>query len=158
MTKRGPQVMRYRIAERFQFLIGGLEQLSPALQLRGHASSLGDIVMDQKVYRSQENQLHECTEPEQGDCISRASSGLRHSHDERSSFGRIEFRHQAMDSFELIFCRARKRKVADALIAMLFTLGNGSCLCSQLPGNEPFECLHPGLLFRFLVRQASEIL
>ena len=62
-----------------------------------------------------------------------------------------------MDSFELIFCRSRECKVADALIAMLLTLGNGSCLCSQLPGNEPFECLHPGLLLRFLVRQASEI-
>src|SRR5437868_3094527 len=119
MTKRGPQVMRYRVAERFQFLIGGLEQLASALQLRGHASSLGDIVMDQKVYGGQEDQLHECTESEQGDRISRASSGLHHSQDERSSFGRIEFRHQAMDAFELIFCRSRECEVADSFIAML---------------------------------------
>src|SRR5689334_4428773 len=147
MTKRGPQVMRHRIAERFQFLIGGLEQLAPALQLRGHTPSLSDIVMDQKVYGGQEDQLHECTESEQGDGTSRASSGLRHSQEERSSFGRIEFRHQAMDALELIFCRSGECKVADTLIAMLLTLGNGSRLCPQLPGNEPFECLHPGQLF-----------
>ena len=40
---------------------------------------------------------------------------------------------------------------------MLLTLDDGFCLCSQLPGDELFECLHAGLLFSSLVRQASEI-
>ena len=47
--------------------------------------------------------------------------------------------------------------MAHSLIAMLLTLGDGFRLCSQLPGNELFECRHAGLLFRSLVRQASEV-
>jgi hypothetical protein len=70
---------------------------------------------------------------------------------------RLKFRHQAMDSIDLVFCRSGERKVADAFIAMLLALGDGSRLRFQLPGDELFECRHAVLLLASLVRQASEI-
>ena len=101
--------------------------------------------------------MQECTESEQGDRISRTSSGLRHAGVKCSLFGRVEFRHQAMDSLKLVLCRSGEREVADAFIPMLLTLGDGSVLCSQLPSDKLFECRHACLLFRPLARQASEI-
>ena len=47
--------------------------------------------------------------------------------------------------------------MADTFIAKLLTLGDGFRLCPQLPGDEPFECLHAIPLFKSLVCQASEI-
>src|SRR6185295_341370 len=113
--------------------------------------------MDQKVYEGQKEQLHEGAEPEQGDRISRAPSGLRHSLHERSLFRGIELRHQALDSLELGLCRSREREMADGLIAVFFTLSDGFRLCSQLLGDKPLERLHAGLLCSILARQASEI-
>ncbi len=61
-------------------------------------------------------------------------------------FGRVEFRHQAMDSLDLVFCRSGECEVADAFIAMLLALGDGFRLCSQLPDNELFKGLYAAAL------------
>ena len=62
-----------------------------------------------------------------------------------------------MDSIELVFRRSGECEVADAFIAMLSALGDGSRLCFQLPGDELFECRHAILLLACLVCQPSEI-
>src|SRR5262250_2508455 len=106
MTKRGAQVMRHRVAEGFQLFIGGLKQLATALQLRSYTAALSDVVMDQKVYGGQEDQMQKCAESKQGDRISSAFSRLCDASLKCSLFGHIEFRHETIDCFDLVFCRS----------------------------------------------------